>query len=60
MYERKEREREEGLISTVIEGEQLRREVKEYREEERKKEIEKKEGQIKMKEELDRLVKERR
>lgn len=50
MYERKEREREEGLISTVIEGEQLRREVKEYREEERKKEIEKKEGQLKMKE----------
>ena len=60
ILEKKEKQREEQILSTVIEGEQVRVSALEYAGQEQKNRVTKKEQQSKMKQELDQLIQARR
>lgn len=59
-HERQERQREEGLVSAVVEGEQVRRHAIELAGQEHRRRELKREQQEQMKRELDQLVRHRK
>jgi hypothetical protein len=60
MQERQERQREEQIVSHVIEGEQIRQTALSYIDIERQKLVSKRQQQLSLRSELDQLVKARR